>query len=212
MLFARSAYEFAAQTTLASNRPGTNVTVTLPNAAVSNLVQNSLLSPEKFEMAVYMTNLAAFNSNFPTGNYVFNVTANGSTQPNTVTMPADAQPNAPQITDFTAAQSVNPSQPFTLTWNTFTNGGSTDWVFLSIPLGNTQAFQSPIYGQSNTLTGTASSFTIPAGTLQPNTNYNASLLFGHVVPTTNGVIINVAGIGSVTGFTISTRAGTPAPH
>ena len=76
VLFPNITYEFFAQTLLASNRTATNITVTIPvRLAVSNLVEE-LLTPERFSVAVFDTNiLRTFTTNFPSGNYIFNVSA-----------------------------------------------------------------------------------------------------------------------------------------
>lgn len=42
-----------------------------------------------------------------------------------MSLPAYPQPNAPQVSNFDAAQSINPSQPFTLTWDAFIGGALT---------------------------------------------------------------------------------------
>ncbi len=212
-LYPRIAYEFFAQTLLSSNRTATNITVTIPvRSAVSNLVED-LLTPERFSSVVYNTNLAAFNTNFPAGNYTFKVSAISSNQQVTVSLPATMPPNAPQVSNYTAAQSINPSQPFTLTWNTFTNGGSADWILFQIDGGPSGIiFQTPDYGQPNALNGTAASVTIPAGTLPANSTNNAALGFLHITASTNGPTVTGAFVGSLTGFTIITTAGVaPAP-
>jgi len=195
-------------TGLASNRTATAVTLTLPTAAVSNLVQN-ILFPWEFYMGGYNTNLATFNATFPSGNYVYNVTATASNQQVTVNLPNYTQPNAPQISNYAAAQAVNPSLPFTLTWNAFTGGGSTDYV--EVVVGGT-LFETPGFGLTNALHGTATSVTIPAGILAANSNYLADVGFYHAVITTNGSTITEAYVASVTSFNIATASGSaPAP-
>jgi hypothetical protein len=202
-------YEFYAQTTLTSNRTATNITVTLPTSSISNLVED-LLEPENFSLVAFKTSLTNFSTNFPAGNYTFNVSATTSNQQVTVNLPDYVQPNAPQVINYTAAQSINPSQPFTLTWNTFTNGTSTDWILFEIG----KVFQSPAYGQPGFLNGTATSVTIPAATLPASSTNNADLIFYHIVSTTNGGNVTGAFVGSLTAFSIITTgsAATPMPQ
>jgi len=204
-VLAKKPYVFDAQTALASNLSATSITVTLPTSAVSNLVEDAL-TPEKYDLNVSTTNLATFNSDFPTGNYTFSI--NGSSpQQVTVGLPVFAQPNAPQITDYAAAQSINASQPFTVTWNTFTNGTSADLISFEV-LG---VFQTPNFGQPGALNGTNTSFKIPAGTLQPGTNYSAALGFYHYTLATNGTVITLAYVGSLTGILYLKTATNSAP-
>lgn len=203
-------YEFYAQTILSSNRSATGITVTIPTTAgVSNLVEDGL-EPEMFSKTTLSVNLTSFNTTFPTGNYIFNVSGS-SAQQVTVNLPAYTYPNAPQITNYAAAQAVNPSQPFTLGWNTFTNGTTADGivVYISDDSGTT-FYQSAFYGQPGSLNGTARSFTIPAGTFPPNSTNTGTLFFAHVATTSASGIATYAVVGSATGFTLSTTGGSPA--
>ena len=171
-------YEFSAETMLSSNRMATNVTVTIPvTSGVSNLVQN-LLEPESFDLnGEGYTNLTTFNTTFPSGNYVFKVSATTSNQQVTVNLPNVTQPNAPQVSNFNAAQAVDPSQPFTLTWNAFAGGSSADWILLEVIGEGNPIFETPFFGQTGALTGTATSVTIPANTLQSSSNYGSRARF-----------------------------------
>jgi hypothetical protein len=124
----------------------------------------------------------------------------------TVKLPAYAQPNAPQVSNYAAAQAINPSLPFTLTWDAFTGGGSTDYV--SVVIGT--LFQTSGFGLTNSLHGTATSVTIPANTLSASSNYLADLAFYHAVITTNGNYVTEAFVASYTSFNISTAASSAA--
>jgi hypothetical protein len=184
--------------------------VTIPvRLAVSNLVEN-LLSPERFSVSDFNTNLlATFTTNFPVGNYIFNVSAVPSNQQVTVDLAAYVPPNSPQVSNYVAAQSVNPSQPFTLNWITFTNGLSTDWILFQIergPIGS--LFQTGVPGQSGALNGTSTSVTIPAGTLSASSTNTAVLVFYHVAASTNGTTVTQASVASVTYFTIITTTNS----
>ena len=198
-------YVFSGVTSLASNRTATTITLTLPTTAVSNLLQN-IIYPWDYYVGAYNTNLSAYNATFTAGNYVFNVYSNASDQQVTVKLPAYAQPNAPQVSNYAAAQSINPSLPFTLTWDAFTGGGSTDYV--SVVIGT--LFQTPGFGLTNSLHGTATSVTIPANTLSASSNYDASLAFYHAVITTNGNYVTEAFVASYTSFTITTAGSSAA--
>jgi hypothetical protein len=198
-------YVFEGLTSLASNRTATSATLTMPTAGISNMLQNILL-PSDFYLSGFDTNLATFNATFPAGNYVFNVYSNAADQVVTVNLPNYAQPNAPQVSNWTAAQAINPSLPFTLTWNAFTGGGNTDYV--SVVVGN--KFQTGGFGQTNALPGTATSVTIPANTLSTSSNYLADLAFYHAVITTNGTYYTLAYVASITSFNISTAGSSAA--
>jgi methionine-rich copper-binding protein CopC len=206
-------YEFFGQTTLASNRTATNVTVTIPvTAGVTNLNEDPL-QPERFSKGVFSPNVTNFNTNFPTGDYVFNIFGS-SPQQTTVNLPNYAQPNAPQIVNYTAAQAVDPSQPFTLTWNTFTNGTVADGILIQITESGVTLFQTLGFGQPGGFNGTTTSVIVPAGTLPPNSTNNGSLFFGHLTSVTNGGNTTLAAVASVTLFSVTTTGGSatgPAP-
>jgi methionine-rich copper-binding protein CopC len=203
-------YGFDANVTLASNRMATNITVTIPTTAVTLTLEEDDLQPEMFDTDTpFTTNLTTLNTNYPSGNYVFNVKNGGSSQPQTVTLPNIALPNAPQVSNYTAAQAINMAQPFTLNWNTFTNGGSGDWIYFSIIDGDGgTVYQSPLFGQTGALTGTATAITIPTGTLQAGTNYEGELVFYHITQTTSGATVADGLVASATGFSMMTTAAT----
>jgi hypothetical protein len=188
--------------------------VTIPTTGgVSNLLEDAL-QPERFSKAVYTPLLSTFNANFPVGDYGFNVTGNPSQQ-TTVTLPNFAQPNVPQISNYAAAQAINPAQPFTLSWNTFTNGSIADGILVQIngDSGLT-LFQTAGFGEPGGFNGTATSVVIPAGTLPANSTNNCTLFFAHLNATTNGSSVSLAIVASVTLFSVQTTASsivTPTP-
>src|SRR5262249_16222748 len=157
-------------TSLASNRTANSVTLKLPNSAVSNLVQNPS-ALEDWNFGTFNTNSAVLDTNFPPGTYTFTVNPAPSNQTLRVTFPASlAQPAAPHFKTFAALQSVDPTKPFTFQWDPFTGGASTDYIVASVA----NAWQSPDPGAPNALSGTATSVTIPAGTLAPGKTYTGS--------------------------------------
>jgi hypothetical protein len=193
------------------------VTIPATPPRTNSLVEN-LLQPEQYHTNVFTPSLTNFDTNFPTlGNYVFNVTNSFSNQQVTVTLPNTLLPNAPQIINYTNAQTVNPSLPFTLNWNTFTNGGSADRIVLQINEpsagGNSGLllFQTSLDGPPAGLDGTATSVTIPAGVLPANSTNDAFLVFAHVTSTVNGTLQTTALVGSATYFTIVTTNASLTP-
>ena len=197
-------YLFTATTILASNRSANDITVTLPTGAVSNLTQN-FLQPESFFLFATYSNLSSFNTTFPAGAYVFNVMASASNQQVTVNLPAGlTQPNAPHVANYAAAQSVNAAQPFQLSWDAFQGGTAADHI--SVSIGET--FQSPDAGTAGALNGTATSITIPAGTLQPGSNYSATISFLRSSGTSNANYTTGAFVATSTEFNLATSSGT----
>jgi len=195
-------YGFSGQTTLASNRTATNISLTLPTSVVTNLTQN-FVRPEIYYVFTDSTNLSAFDASYPIGSYIFNVSATASNQQVTVNLPNLAQPNAPHVSNFAAAQSINPAQPFVLSWDAFSGGTAADFIFVSI--GNVYMTTNP--GLTGALNGTATSVTIPANTLQANSNYDASIGFYHASIVSNATYTTIASVGTVTLFSMVTSSG-----
>ena len=202
-------YIFDAVTILSSNRTATNVVLTLPSSSVSDLTQNPF-RPESFFLSAYNTNLSTFDLTFPAGDYNFLVKSVSSNQSVKVTLPAAlAQPGAPHVTNYPAAQAVNPAQSFVLGWDPFPGGTASDFILVDIG----SAYGSPNIGSPGALTGTATSFTIPAGTLEPNINYESNISFYRAVIATNGTsYITSAYRATITHFTLqATGGGAPNP-
>ncbi|MGH7969731.1 MAG: Ig-like domain-containing protein, partial [Limisphaerales bacterium] len=156
-------YAFEAVTGLASNRTATTITLTLPaNGGTSNLTQN-FVAHEDYYLFYYTTSSNELETTFPAGSYNFNVMAATSNQTVSVAlMPASNQPNAPHVSNFAEAQSVNAAQPFTLKWDGFTGGTSGDYISVHVS-GGIEVWKTGDFGSTNALPGTATSVTIPAG-------------------------------------------------
>ncbi|HTL58930.1 MAG TPA: Ig-like domain-containing protein [Candidatus Limnocylindrales bacterium] len=196
---------FIGSTTLASNRTANQITLTLPNAAVSNL--NQTLRPESYLLSYFSTSSNTLETTFPQGVYTFTVNATASNQSVTVTLPANmTQPNAPHVTNIVAAQAVDPSKPFKLSWDPFVGGGGSDYI--QVMVGD---WTSGDYGTPGALDGTATSVTIPAGVLVANSNYTASVGFDRAVWSTNSTYATGAYRATLTTFNLKTLAGTSAP-
>jgi hypothetical protein len=189
-------------TALSSNRTATNVVLTLPTAAVSNLTQLPL-QPEMYILYGVNTSLSTHDATFPAGDYSFLVKAVSSNQTVVVNLPTTnimAQPGAPHLTNYAAAQTVNPSQAFVLGWDAFAGGTAADYI--DVEVGT--AYGSPNPGLPGALTGTARTFTIPAGTLQPNSNYFSRVGFFRHVGATNANYATAAYRATYTEFSLST--------
>ena len=200
-------YFFTGNTTLASNRTATSITLTMPTTSMSNLTQN-IVHPESYYFLSSTTSSNAFETAFPQGTYTFYVSATASNQTVPVLLPPGmTQPNPPHITNFLAAQSVNATQAFTLGWDAFVGGTSADYIYVNI--GN-NAWKSPDPGTAGALNGTATTDTIPANSLQANSNYAATVGFYHLVIVSNATYATEAYRATATQFTLNT-AGSVRP-
>ena len=184
------------------------MTLTLPTAAVSNLMQLPPPQTEIFLLSTYSGNQGSYDATFPAGNYTFFVQAAASNQSVVVNLPTTnsmPQPGAPHLTNYPAAQSVNPYQPFVLGWDAFPGGTAADYI--DVDIGT--AYGSPDPGKPGALTGTARTFTIPAGTLQPNSTYLSRVGFFRRAGSTNGTSVMDAFRSTYTEFTLNSTGGGP---
>jgi len=200
-----SPYTASAAAVMASNRVATAVSVTLPNGSVSNLTQE-ISRHERYDLFTSYTSLATMNAIWADTNYTFNVYSNAL---NTLTGTNNlstgiVQPPAPHVANYTAAQSVNPSQTFTLSWDAFSGGTASDFIYVNVG----DIFTTPEPGAPGALPGTVTSIQIPAGTLAANSNYQSYVTFYHVLATSNATYSTIAYRGASTQFTLTTTAGS----
>lgn len=202
------AYFFMAGTLLASNRTADTVTVQPPALPTLTLSRTPGV-PENFYYFDNTNDLPAFNAKYPGGGYQFTVTAAVSNQQITVNLPnPDRQPNAPHVTNFEAAQAVNPAQAFTLSWDPFVGGTANDFILVEIG----GVFRTPETPQQGGLNGTATSVVIPAtNTLQPSTNYSATIYFERLAFASNGTTsVTSSARVSTTDFSLKTTGTNSA--
>ena len=128
-------------------------------------------SADVFIMSPFYTSLSSFDAAYPAGDYSFDLQGSPN-QTVTVTLPPAAsqpQPGPPRVTNYVAAQTVDPSQPFVLAWDAFPGGTANDYI--DVDVGSDLP---PNPGFPGALTGADTTFTIPAGT---STEHN--LLLAH---------------------------------
>jgi len=202
-------YLFFAAINLSSNQSALSATLELPSTSVSNLVQN-MVESWQYLLSVSSSSQTTFTNTFGNGNYIFNVVAATSNELVTVNLPATlVQPGAPVLANYPGTQSVNPAQPFTLSWNSFAGGTAADYIYVNIG----SAFTTSPPETSNALSGTATSVQIPANTLQPGSNYDSFVSFYHVILKTN-LATNYTTLAyrcSTTEFNLITTSATTTP-
>jgi hypothetical protein len=112
---------------------------------------------------------SALDAAYPAGQY--EITLARQTPPDTViqmTMPSPAAyPPVPQVNNYSQAQSIDPDQDFTLTFNGFAGAEDGDIIFLTImdDMFN-EVLSAPDPCVPLPLPNTATSFVIPSGTFE----------------------------------------------
>ena len=170
-----------------------------------------------FELQAKFTTLSELDAAAPNGNYemLVNAVHDGT---HTITLPlnGDMYPSTPpHINNFAAAQSINPTAAFTLTWDPFSGGTANDFIQVAIAdVSGVTLFQSPDPGKPGGLDGTATSLVIPANTLPPATTLGGQLLFARTVAADSTTYPGVTGFAAYykfTQFNLTTTAATNFP-
>lgn len=205
ILDSEAPYIFVACAAVAcSNLPLTGISLDVPGGAVRNL--SSTRPPDYYSYADIADSQAALESRYPNGNYLFTLqSAVGDLSHTVHFLTALTMPNAPRLTNFAAAQAVNPSQPFVLGWDAFSGVGADTCIQVEI---YGEIFQTPSLGLPDALPGSARSVTIPAGTLQPDSAYQGAITFYNFLLSTNDYI-NLVYRSAVTEFSLVTGSGAP---
>jgi hypothetical protein len=169
-----------------------------------------LLSPDPTGTVLFLLqkfpSQTALDTAFPAGTYLWATSGvHDGLRPFAINLAADAFPIAPQVTDWAAAQHVNPAAGFTLTWNPFTGASGFDDIMVQAAdsLGNTV---SDVF-----LPYTATNSVFSAGTFQSGQNYQVQVQFRHFTLVDNMTYLGATGsarFASKTFINLSTTGGT----
>lgn len=205
------AFTFAA--VVDASAPGSVTSATLRLPSLVDVPLGPISGVGALAVAQQFNTETALDAAFGSGNYRFTINAvNDGTRTPTLSYPANSYPTTPQVTNFEAAQAIDWTQPFTLSWLPFAGGGGSDFIQLTIDRSDgSRLFSTPGYAQPNALNGTATSVTIPPNTFVPGRRYSATLAFGNVVNidlTSYGFFLFVPG---ATAFAKTTRLPMASP-
>lgn len=135
-------------------------------------------SEEFFKFEQSSSTLAGLNA-FPAGQYNLIFTGQFSGSQNiALTFSAGTLPATPKILNFSAAQNIDATTDFVLSWAAFP--GTADnrrVVFQIFDSAGLLITSSPDFSEQDALTGADTSFLIAAGSLEPGTTYAATLAF-----------------------------------
>lgn len=172
-----SPYLFLAQAVPTGSMSVYNASITLPLHGSRGLFSTGPTSP--LGLTDRAASQAALDATYGAGTYTFSfITAHDGVKNLPISLSGNAYPPAPHISNFAAAQAIDPSAPFLLTWDPFVGGTTNSLVQLRIENTSGQVFGTAARpGATNALNGTAQGLTIPAGTLAPGHSYLGHLLF-----------------------------------
>lgn len=199
VLSASNPYIFTANAELAATRVATNATVTPPGKPAITLLGSPFNTPTNFVTATFSNSLPNLQASFPAGTYQFSIQGPGSNQLASAALPAGSPPAAVSVLNYTAAQTVDPAQPFVLQFDA--GGVATNFVFVQIKesLSGQTIYESPDLGFTGALTGVSNHVRFAAGTFQPGRTYDVYVQ--RFIAYSN----SVAGTLSLTGYGASTQ-------
>jgi len=150
---------------------------------------------------------------FPNG--VYKVVTEGVSdgkRTNAVSLTGDSYPTTPHFNSFSAAQAIDPSADFNLTWEAISGATANDFIIVDVvDCTDENIVSTPPPGQPNALIGTATNFLIRARSLRPGMAYKVKLIVAHFTTydTTNypGAILTAGYLTEL--FMPLTTTGTP---
>lgn len=224
-LLSTNAFGFSAFVVAATNNVVTNATVKPANTTpLRTLLPDTngltLMYNEVFSTQAALDSAYPVNSGFSVVNYTTTMyTVHEGVQSASLSfylLPPILQvsyPSIPQLSDLAAAQSIDSTRDFELTWNSL--GGSTITIVqLSImDAASNVVFATPAPFQPGALSGNSTSAIIPAYSLPPGSNWIGHLTVANPgAPNTNSYAgaTGVAALARDTQFAVATRPA-PAP-
>jgi hypothetical protein len=172
---ASNSFGFAASIILATNLDGTASSAVLSPPDGAQPILMSKTGAGTFAVGLTTDSYSNVAAMYADGTYQFTIFE----QTISVTLPTNTTlPNQPNLSNYVAAQSINATEDYTLSWTPFITGGAVDFIGVKFqPRGSGNSFSTPDYGCPGALDGRATSLLIPAGTLTTNTAYTATLEF-----------------------------------
>ena len=122
---------------------------------------------------------------YPNGNFTFTLnTVHDGNFIVVLNLPSDINPVAPTLANFTAAQSINSSNNFTLQWGPFFTGTTNDFIHVRIDSPTGSVFRTAFApGLPGALNAASNSVVIPAGTLPSGHVLAGRIIFAKILST-----------------------------
>lgn len=205
-------YEAFAQVFTSNFSDFTSVTLNGPTGSGVSTPLANVSSANDWEFYSPFGTQAALDAAYPAGEYMLDATGPLGTFSETVQMPATTFPDQPVFTGsvYSMLQGMNPSQDVPVTWAPPTGNL---WIL------GVEEVNGPEVFFLSTLTGEpqgGTSASLPGGTLQPNTQYEAYLLVGNATQDVRdsfdtGQSIAAPGLASETRIAFETGDAIPEP-
>ncbi|PWU19210.1 MAG: hypothetical protein C5B50_07105 [Verrucomicrobia bacterium] len=162
----------------------TGATVQLPNGSIRQLSGAFANYQDFFEYGEDFPSSQSLNKAYPSGKYTVHIqTLNDGEVDLALTLGIARKFPVPQLTNWDAGQTIDPTLPFTLEWTPFTGATTNDYirVVVSDPAGE-YVIYTPNSFQPGALPATTTSLTIPANAMVYGNRYPVSIDFFRKVP------------------------------
>ena len=178
-------------------------------AAVTNATLSYASGPEQplptdwgqFELEPVFATSNQLAAAYPDGNYTVTMhTTHDGVHAAPLNLSGIAFPVPARISNWTEAQSINSSNSFTLTWDSFSNASAGAVIQLTIRIvlsgGDEEVISTPPPGSPDALPASVNSYTIPAGILSAGRTYSTELMFINLGPSNAVAYPGVAGLAA----------------
>ncbi len=187
-------FAFLAEVTEQSSGTVASAAIQVPGSGLQPLTRQP--GEDLFALRATFATTNLLDASYPNGTYTFTIVGvHDATNQPVLNLTGNLYPNAPHLSNWSAAQNIVATNDFVLTWDTFSGGTTGDYIKVSIEdVSGNIIFRTPEPGAPGALTGTNTSVTIPANTLIPGRNYYGYVLFAKVIS------VDSTGYPGVTGF------------
>ncbi len=138
-------------------------------------------SEDSFNFETLFASQSLLDVEFPNGDYAFvTVGARDGERTNYLALLNDGYPSTPQLSNFDAAQAIDPTADFSLEWGNLSAATPVDFLSIEIEdCAGQHLFSTPGPGRPDALNGTATNHVILARSLRPGQSYKVKLLAAH---------------------------------
>jgi len=206
-------YQFKA--TAKANLPGslTNGTLVVPATPGGPAIQSLALQSDQVTLEFLDTasSATALDSLYAPGTNTlnFNTPHDGAKSLSLALQSVTNAPPPPHVANFNSLQAVDPSQSFTVSWDSWSAGVPSDFVQFRIEdLQGNKVFQTPNIGSQNALNPGATNCTVGAATLLAGQSYVGAISFERIAglnTTSYPAVLLFGDYYSKTTFTIGTQ-------
>lgn len=132
----------------------------------------------EFQFEQSFASPAAMDSALANGVYVLRLaTSNQGLLTNSLLLGGNSYPATPHLANFGAAQSINPLNDFTLSWDALSGTTTNDYIFISLnDCHDHEVFSTPPPGKPDALSATRTNVLVPGRTLRPGQTYKLEML------------------------------------